>query len=111
MTVAMESEEVTLINVFTVDPKDQQRLVDLLTRATDGLGSAAAGFISATLLRSFDGTKVTMHSRWRSEADYAAMRTDPRPLPFLQKALNFARFDPGIYRVERRFASDKPKAT
>jgi quinol monooxygenase YgiN len=108
VNTAIEAEQVTLINVFTVDPKDQRRLIELLTRATDGLVSAAPGFISASLLRSTDGTKVTMYSRWRSEADYAAMRSDPRPLPFLQEALTFARFDPGIYRVERQFSSDSP---
>jgi quinol monooxygenase YgiN len=103
-----KAEEVTLVNVFTVDPKNQSRLIDLLTRATDGLVSAAPGFKSASLLRSTDGTKVTMCSRWRSEADYAAMRADPRPLPFLQEALTFARFEPGIYRVERRFEPSDP---
>jgi quinol monooxygenase YgiN len=108
VNTATESDEVILVNIFTVDPKDQQRLVDLLTRATDGLVSAATGFISASLLRSTDGTKVTMCSRWRSEADYAAMRNDPRPLPFLREALTFARFEPGSYRVARTFKSENP---
>jgi quinol monooxygenase YgiN len=46
---------VTLINVFTVEPANQRRLVDLLTRATDGSVSRAPGFISAALHRSIDG--------------------------------------------------------
>src|SRR5256885_1830754 len=49
---------VTLINLFTVDPANQQRLVDLLTRATDGFVNRAPGFVSSTLHRSTDGTKV-----------------------------------------------------
>jgi quinol monooxygenase YgiN len=108
VNIAPKSDEVTLVNVFTVDPKEQQRLVALLTQATSGLVSAATGFIGASLLRSTDGTKVTMVSRWRSEADYAAMRSDPRQLPFLKEALTFARFEPGIYRVERTFEFDGP---
>jgi quinol monooxygenase YgiN len=47
---------VTLINVFTVGPANQQRLFDVLIRATDGLVDRAPGFISSTLHRSIDGT-------------------------------------------------------
>ncbi|HEY0230338.1 MAG TPA: antibiotic biosynthesis monooxygenase family protein [Dokdonella sp.] len=95
----MSDAAVTLINVFTVEPANQHRLVDMLTRATDGLVNRAPGFISSTLHRSLDGTKVAMYAQWRSAADYEAMRKDPRPLPFLQEALTFAKFDPGMYEV------------
>jgi hypothetical protein len=46
-----DGDTVVLINVFTVEPANQQRLVDLLTRATDGSVNRAPGFISATLRR------------------------------------------------------------
>jgi len=95
----MSAAAVTLINVFTVEPANQRRLVELLTRATDGLVNRAPGFISARLHRSLDGTKVAMYAQWRSAADYEAMRKDPRPLPFLQEALTFATFEPGMYEV------------
>ena len=94
---------ITLINVFAVEPANQQRLVDLLTRATDDFVSRAPGFLSATLHRSLDGAKVTMYAQWRSVEDYEAMRRDPGPLPFLQEALTIARFDPGIYEIARQF--------
>jgi heme-degrading monooxygenase HmoA len=94
---------VTLINVFTVAPENQQRLIDLLIRATDGLVDRAPGFVSATLHRGVDGTKVTMVAQWRSAEDYQAMRQDQRPLPFLQEALSFATFEPGMYEVVRTF--------
>lgn len=98
-----ETTPVILINVFTTPPDQQQRLVDLLTRATDGLVDSAPGFISSTLHRSTDGTKVTMVATWRSAEDYQAMRQDPRPLPFLQEALTFATFEPGMYEIVRTF--------
>jgi quinol monooxygenase YgiN len=99
-----KSNTVILINVFTVDPSNQQRLVDLLARATDSAVSRAPGFRSATLHRSLDGTKVTMCARWRSVEDYHAMRRDPAPLPFLEEALGIAKFEPGIYEVVRTFS-------
>jgi quinol monooxygenase YgiN len=95
---------VALINVFTVAPANQQRLVDLLTRATDGLVNNAPGFMSATLHRSLDGTKVTMYALWRSAEDYQAMRQDPGPLPFLKEALSIATFEPGMYEIVRSFS-------
>jgi quinol monooxygenase YgiN len=95
---------VTLINLFTVDPANQERLIALLTRATDEFVSRAPGFLSATLHRSLDGTKVTMYAQWRSIEDYQAMRHDPGPRPFLEEALTIAQFDPGMYTVVRRFA-------
>jgi quinol monooxygenase YgiN len=94
---------VTLINVFTVEPANQQRLVDLLTRATDGSVNRAPGFISSTLHRSIDGTKVTMYAQWRSAKDYQAMRQDPGPQPFLEEALTIAKFEPGMYEIVQTF--------
>ncbi len=95
-------DQVVLINVFTVRPGDQQRLCDLLIRATSQV-KEAAGFISATLHRGVDGTKVTMYARWRSAQDYEAMRRQPGPRPFLEEALTFATFEPGMYEVVQSF--------
>jgi len=102
--ISTKSSVVTLINVFTVDPTNQPRLVELLTRATEVSVRHAPGFVSASLHRSLDGTKVTMYAQWRSVEDYQAMRQDPTPLPFLQEALAIAKFEPGMYEVVQTFA-------
>lgn len=99
----MNNIPVILINVFTVDPTKQQELIELLAEATEDSVRHAAGFISAHLHRSLDGTKVTMYSQWRSEEDYQAMRKDPAPLPYLQQALAIATFEPGMYEVVGTF--------
>ncbi|GAB1584507.1 antibiotic biosynthesis monooxygenase [Phyllobacterium phragmitis] len=99
-----------MINVFTVDPPNQQRLVDLLARATNEFVRRAPGFVSATLHRSIDGSKVTMHAQWRSIEDYETMRADPEPLPLFKEALTFARFDPGMYEVVRTFSPPEGSA-
>lgn len=100
----MEQQSVILINVFTVEPDRQQELIDLLTSATEESVRYAPGFVAARLHRSLDGTKVTMYAEWRSEADYQAMRSDPSPLPYLKKALEFAKFEPGMYEIAGQFA-------
>jgi quinol monooxygenase YgiN len=98
-TISPNRKLVTLINVFTVEPANQQQLIELLARATETSVRHAPGFISASLHRSLDGTKVTMYAQWRSLEDYQAMRENPAPLPYLQQALAIAKFDPGMYEV------------
>lgn len=100
-----DRQGIVLINVFTVAPADQERLIKLLTQATEGFVNRAPGFIAATLHRSLDGAKVTMVARWRSQEDYEAMRADPGPLPYFREALSFATFEPGMYEVVRTFDS------
>ena len=103
ITIAKDTGFVTLINVFTVEPENQQQLIDLLTQATEQSVRAKPGFISASLHRSVDGTKVTMYAQWRSADDYQAMREDPAPLPYLEQALVIAKFEPGMYEVVETF--------
>jgi heme-degrading monooxygenase HmoA len=64
----------------------------------------APGFISASLHRGLDGTKVTMYAQWRSVEDYQAMRENSAPLPYLQQVLAVAKFDPGIYEVVETYS-------
>jgi len=95
---------IILINIFHVDPANQQRLVDILTEVTQEIVSKAKGFVSSTLHRSLDGTKVAMHARWASLADYEAMREDSAPRPFFEAALAIARFEPGLYEAVEEFS-------
>jgi quinol monooxygenase YgiN len=103
-TISLNSKPVTLINVFTVEPENQQQLLELLARATETSVRHAPGFISSTLHRGLDGTKVTMYAQWRSIEDYRAMRENPAPVPFLQQALAIAKFEPGMYEVVQIFS-------
>ena len=103
-TISPSRKLVTLINVFTVEPANQQQLLELLARATETSVRHAAGFISASLHRSLDGTKVTMYAQWRSVADYQAMRENPTAMPYLQQALAIAKFYPGMYEVVEMFS-------
>lgn len=94
---------ITLINVFVVAPADQQTVIELLVRATDEFVSHAPGFLSSTLHRSLDGTKVTMYARWSSAESYEAMRRDPGPRALLEAVAQVAQFEPGIYEIVRSF--------
>ena len=109
-TISKDANLITFINVFAVDPANQKRLVELLTRVTDTSVRHAPGFVSSALHQSLDGTKVTMYAQWRSLEDYEAMRKDPGPLPHLQEVLTIAKFDPGMYEVVASFTPPRENA-
>jgi quinol monooxygenase YgiN len=106
--ITKEKKLVTLINVFTVDPAKQHELVDLLARATESSVRDVPGFISASLHRGLDGTKVAMYAQWRSVEDYQAMRKNVAALPYMEQALTLAKFEPGMYEVVETF-EPRPK--
>jgi len=103
-TISRDVKLITLINVFTVEPANQRRLVELLAHATETTVRHAPGFVSASLHRGLDGTKVTMYAQWRTIEDYEAMRRNPSPAPFLQQALALATFEPGMYEVVESYS-------
>jgi quinol monooxygenase YgiN len=107
--ISPSPKSVTLINVFTVEPANQQQLLELLARATETSVRHAPGFISSSLHRGLDGTKVTMYAQWRSAEDYEAMRGNPVPLPYLEQALGIAKFEPGMYEVVEIFSGTNPE--
>jgi quinol monooxygenase YgiN len=95
LCISQSNSGIAVINVFTVAPEDQQRLVDLLTRATQRSVAHVPGFVAAALHRSLDGRKVTMYAQWQSIEDYERMRGRPDASPFLAEALKIATFGPG----------------
>ena len=102
-TISKEANFLTLINIFTVDPTNQQTLLNLLTLATNSSVRKVPGFISSSLHRSIDGTKVTMYAQWRSIEDYQKMRNNSSVSPYLDEALKIAKFEPGMYEVVETF--------
>jgi len=104
--IAVENNYLTLINVFTVQLENQQELVDLLILATEDSVTKIAGFISSSLHKSLDGSKVTMYAQWKSIEDYQNMRNNPTASPYLEQALKIATFAPGMYEVVKTFNSE-----
>jgi quinol monooxygenase YgiN len=82
-TISAELPVVTLINVFTVEPEDQDRLVELWQRATDNVMRHLPGFVSANVHRSLDGTKVVNYAQWESQEAFTAMLQNPEARPYL----------------------------
>jgi quinol monooxygenase YgiN len=98
-TISKENKLVTLINVFTVTPDDQQRLVDLLVEATETTMKKLPGFISANIHKSLDGKRVANYAQWRSRVDFEAMLRNPEATAHMKPISEIAEFDARLYEV------------
>lgn len=92
-------DAVTMINVFTVEPGNQQELVDLLTYAAESVMSNQPGYRSARVHRGLDGSKVAVQAEWRSRADFEALAANPAAAAHMRRARGLASFEPVLYEV------------
>ncbi len=99
-TISTEQDVLTLVNVFSVAPEDQQHLLDVLVEATEGVMNKLPGFVSANLHKSLDGTKVTNYAQWRTREDFEAMLKHPDAGVHMREAARIAaKFEPYLYEV------------
>ncbi len=98
-TISPSPKILTLVNVFTVDPPMQERLVETLIDATEKTMKRMPGFISASIHKSFDGTKVINYAQWKSREDFEAMTKHPEAIPHMKASAAMARFEPILCEV------------
>jgi len=98
-TISPENDVVTLINVFTVEPEDQQRLVDVLIQATEAVMDKLPGYVSANIHRSLDGRRVANYAQWRSRDAFEAMLQHPEARVHMGEVAGLASFEPYLYEV------------
>jgi len=100
VTISKDNDVVTLINVFTVRPEHQQRLVDVLVNATQTVMRNQPGYVSANIHKSLDGTRVTNYAQWRSREAFEAMFANPQAIEHMQEAERITeKFEPHLYEV------------
>ena len=98
--IAEDNNVVTLINVFTVRPEQQQRLVELLVEATEAVMKYQPGYVSANIHKSLDGTQVTNYAQWRSREAFETMLENPEAKVHMTEAAKIAeKFEPHLYEV------------
>ena len=97
-TIATNNNFVTLINVFTVEPENQQRLVDIFVEAGHAM-SERSGFISANIHKSLDGTRVINYVQWRSKEDFEAISNHPDTTSHINEIKKLAKGNTSFYEV------------
>ncbi len=98
-TISKNNKVMTLINVFTVEPENQQSLVEMLVEATEKTMKHMPGFISANIHKSTDGVRVANYAQWRSREDFAAMLKNPEATAHMKPIMEIAKFDAHTYEI------------
>jgi heme-degrading monooxygenase HmoA len=97
--LAHDRDAIALINVFTVDPDNQQELLDLLRNATEHVMSKQPGYLSARIHRGLDGRRVAVYAQWQSRQDFEALAENADAAAHMRRARGLASFEPMLYEV------------
>ena len=82
---------------------NQQKVVDMLVRATETTMKNVPGFISASIHKSLDGVRVTNYAQWRSQKDFEAMRNNPEAQAHMKPLMEISKPDFHLYEVVDSF--------
>jgi quinol monooxygenase YgiN len=97
--IAKGASPITLINVFSVKPEQQDQLVRMLNEAAETTMRRFPGFVSASIHKSLDGTRVVNYAQWRSREDFEAMFSNPRAKEHINAIKAVASPDARLYEV------------
>lgn len=97
-TISTDNQVITLINVFTVEPENQQRWVNML-EATEQTMRNLPGFVSANIHKSAVGVRMTNYAQWRRGEDFEAILKNPEASAHTKPITELATFDAHLYEV------------
>ncbi len=92
-TIAVTKQVTTLINILTVEPENQEKLIELLRGNTENVVSKLDGWISTSFIAAKDQRHVVIYSQWRDHASVEAMRTNPDMIAYFPRIAALAAFD------------------
>ena len=92
-TIRVDRAVTTLVNVFTVEPENQPKILAMLEEGTETMFSRAPGWIATNLLAAKDGKQVIIYSQWRDAGAIDAFRQDPRMQPYFQRFAALAKHE------------------
>jgi quinol monooxygenase YgiN len=92
-TIAVTKEVTTLINILTVEPQNQPKLVELLRDNTENVVSTLDGWISTSFIVAKDRRRVVIYSQWREPAAVEAMQANPIMRAYFPRIAALAAFD------------------
>jgi quinol monooxygenase YgiN len=81
----------TLVSVVDVDPEHCDEVVRLFISTTEAVMMKMDGFISSSIHRSNDGTKVINYAQWKSEEALNAARRKPSAQVYYEKIAAYAK--------------------
>src|SRR6202021_1788743 len=76
-TIEVTKKVTTLINILTVEPENQQKLIGLLRDNTESVVSSLDGWISTRFIAATDERHVLIFSQWRDPISVETIQTNP----------------------------------
>ena len=92
-TIAVTKEITTLINILTVEPENEPKLIELLRENTENIVSALDGWVSTSFIVAKDKRRVAIYSQWRDLASVEAMQANPEMRAYFPRIAALAAFD------------------
>jgi quinol monooxygenase YgiN len=84
----------TFINTFRCEPSSQDEVVRINIDIVDQVAATFPGFISASVHRSTDGTRVFNYLQWESAEHLAAMQRSPEFQAIGRRFAGLIEFEP-----------------
>ena len=97
--ISIANPVVTVINVFSVEQKNQQNLIEQLKVLSKNFVEFQPGFVSANVHRSFDGKRVISYAQWKTKEDYQSIYANSDAIPYLDKIKTISKFNWNLYQV------------
>jgi antibiotic biosynthesis monooxygenase (ABM) superfamily enzyme len=104
-TIHASEQVITQINVFEVDPENQDALVDLLKDAIRRV-SGMPGWISASVHKSLDGTRVTNYAQADDHAAWERIVAILQGEGFFERFQRLSKPNPCLYRCTFSLSSE-----
>ncbi|HEV2272300.1 MAG TPA: antibiotic biosynthesis monooxygenase family protein, partial [Steroidobacteraceae bacterium] len=92
-TITVTPEVTTLINVLTVEPENQAKLLESLRQNAESVVSTLPGWISTSFVVAHDKQRVVIYSQWRDLASLRAMQAHPQMRAYFPHVAALASFD------------------
>jgi quinol monooxygenase YgiN len=92
-TIVVTKQVTTLINILTVEPENQQKLIELLRDSTENVVSKLGGWISTSFIAANNQRHVVIYSQWRDLASVEAMQSNPEMVSYFPRVAALAAFD------------------
>ncbi len=83
----------TLLTTLKLDPKDKEKVLDLLKQSTESTICKLSGWISTNFLVGLDSSRIVIYSQWKTLEDIRAMQSHRSLVPYFQQILTLATID------------------
>lgn len=95
----MNKNSVTLINVLSVEPSNQEKLIAILKRGTEEIMTKQEGYISSQIYKSKDGHTVTVIAEWESPKNIEAVRSSSQNINYFKSIQEIADSKANLYSL------------